>query len=180
MFNTLKLPPIDTQEQSKESKESQEMQEDEELEDEEELEEKEQPGLEKDIEEGKEGILTYETLEQILDRTNSKNKSIGKNWFIEKNTALFDELMSIKTGDKAVAFFAKYGNSTPVKFIHCNRTYQNEFRPYRPYNLIVAREKDLRVVVHTCPEDNPDAPYHPNLKKKEPLKPTEYFTWQNG
>ena len=39
------------------------------------------------------------------------------------------------TGEDAFAFFAKYGNSTPIKFINCVRV-QSSLFDFRPYDLI--------------------------------------------
>jgi len=35
------------------------------------------------------------------------------------------------TGEDAIAFFAKYGNTTPVKFIHCVRDERFLENPYK-------------------------------------------------
>lgn len=42
------------------------------------------------------------------------------------------KLRAIKTGEDAISFFAKYGNTTPIKFIHCIRapTPKEIFKPY--------------------------------------------------
>jgi dynein heavy chain len=45
------------------------------------------------------------------------------------------------TGGDAIAFFAKYGNTTPIKFIHCVRSTKEEFNPYKL--LIVHNINDL-------------------------------------
>ena len=53
-------------------------------------------------------------------------------------------MASLKSGVDAISFFAEYGNSTPIKFIHLNKADTgDEFRPY-----------DLKVV----PQDK----VHPN------------------
>ena len=43
----------------------------------------------------------------------------------------------LKTGDDAIAFFAKYGNTTPIKFIHCIK---NEEAGYNPYSLKIVHD----------------------------------------
>jgi len=40
------------------------------------------------------------------------------------------ELRKIKTGEHAISFFAKFGNTTPIKFINCIREDGEIFRPY--------------------------------------------------
>ena len=39
-------------------------------------------------------------------------------------------IRKLKTGDDAIAFFAKYGNTTPIKFIHCVKN-GISYNPYR-------------------------------------------------
>ena len=46
----------------------------------------------------------------------------------------------INTGEDAISFFAKYGNSTPVKFIYCMRDKSLPSYVYRPYDLRVIKE----------------------------------------
>ena len=45
-------------------------------------------------------------------------------------------IAELKSGDDAVAFFAKYGNTTPVKFIHCVRDPSSP----NPYHLLIEHE----------------------------------------
>ena len=37
------------------------------------------------------------------------------------DTEVTKALKKIKTGELAISFFAKYGNTTPIKFINCVR-----------------------------------------------------------
>lgn len=46
-----------------------------------------------------------------------------------------DVLATIKTGNDAISFFAKYGNTTPIKFISCVQIIDPE--NFRPYDLEV-------------------------------------------
>jgi hypothetical protein len=53
-------------------------------------------------------------------------------------------LMKIQTGEQAISFFAQHGNSTPIKFLNCNRA---KLPPqyFRPYDLsVIFDEKELR------------------------------------
>lgn len=43
--------------------------------------------------------------------------------------------MGIKTGEDAISFFAKYGNTTPIKFINCVRDDSHPIEVFRPYDL---------------------------------------------
>jgi len=57
----------------------------------------------------------------------------------------------IKTGEDAISFFAKYGNSTPVKFIYCMRDKSVPSYVYRPYDLRVIKE-GINSIDHTLDE----------------------------
>jgi dynein heavy chain len=46
-------------------------------------------------------------------------------------------LFTIKTGEDAISFFAKYGNTTPIKFINCIRNDTNPEELFKPYELKV-------------------------------------------
>jgi dynein heavy chain len=49
--------------------------------------------------------------------------------FVDKSVA--NVLNSIRTGEDAISFFAKYGNTTPIKFINCvQKIDPDRFRPY--------------------------------------------------
>lgn len=43
--------------------------------------------------------------------------------------------MTIKKGEDAISFFAKYGNTTPIKFINCVRDDNHPSEVFRPYDL---------------------------------------------
>jgi hypothetical protein len=43
---------------------------------------------------------------------------------------------TIKTGELAISHFAKYGNTTPIKFINCVRAEPKNLTDFRPYDLI--------------------------------------------
>lgn len=48
---------------------------------------------------------------------------------------VWKELMKILTGEQAISFFAKYGNTTPIKFINCVRDTSHPPEVFRPYDL---------------------------------------------
>ena len=48
-------------------------------------------------------------------------------------------MYKIHTGEDAISFFAKYGNSTPIKFIYCILDDTNTQASYRPYDLKVVQ-----------------------------------------
>ena len=45
----------------------------------------------------------------------------------------------INTGEEAISFFAKYGNSTPIKYIYCLRNTDIPETEFRPYDLSVIK-----------------------------------------
>jgi len=85
-------------------------------------------------------------------------------------TPLYEQVKNIKTGEDCIAFFARYGNTTGVKFLHCNRAaktpeegegksaVEDDFRPY-DLRKVGEREKvnseyftiSAQGVVHICP-----------------------------
>jgi len=65
-----------------------------------------------------------------------------ENLFMEKSSPFYDEIMRIKTGEEAISFFAKNGNNAPLKFLYCVK--DNSDRDFRPYDLVVIKEKDVR------------------------------------
>lgn len=48
---------------------------------------------------------------------------------------------SIKTGEQAISFFAKYGSNMPIKFLNCNRKSVGPAE-FRPYDLDVTPSQD--------------------------------------
>lgn len=51
--------------------------------------------------------------------------------------AVSEIIYSIKTGEDAISFFAKYGNTTPIKFINCIRNDTHPKEIFKPYDLKV-------------------------------------------
>lgn len=49
--------------------------------------------------------------------TQKPQNKIQNALFVDKSVN--NMLKTIKTGDVAISFFAKYGNTTPIKFINC-------------------------------------------------------------
>jgi len=51
--------------------------------------------------------------------------------------AVYNILREIKTGEEAISFFAKYANTTPIKFIYCTLDKTKSSTEFRPYDLKV-------------------------------------------
>ena len=65
--------------------------------------------------------------------------------------AVNEQLRLIKNGEDAISFFAKYGNSTPIKFIYCILDDTLPFHVFRPYDLkVIPQYEDSKEV--TLPE----------------------------
>lgn len=47
----------------------------------------------------------------------------------------------MKTGEDAIAFFAKHGTNTDLKFVYCNLKASEKFEPY---DLVVVLEKEIK------------------------------------
>lgn len=52
-----------------------------------------------------------------------------------------EHIYKLRTGEDAIKFFAKYGNSTPIKFLNC---YQEASNTRRPYDLLI--EHDIQKI----------------------------------
>lgn len=65
--------------------------------------------------------------------TQKPQSKIQNALFVDKSVS--NILKTIKTGDVAISFFAKYGNTTPIKFINCIQKINTEV--FRPYDLEV-------------------------------------------
>jgi len=53
----------------------------------------------------------------------------------------WERMLDHKSGEDAIAFFARHGNETPIKFVYCNRV--SSPGQYRPYDLVVVSRKQV-------------------------------------
>ena len=96
-------------------------------------------------EEGENEEFTYQgLLMKILNPDQAKEKDAGPVTTKIQNALFVDAtvqstLNGIKTGEDAISFFAKYGNTTPIKFINCIRNEKPGSIDFRPYDLIKTR-----------------------------------------
>lgn len=86
---------------------------------------------------------------------------------------------NLKSGKDAIRFFAKYGNTTPIKYIHCIKTENSQFSPYEL--KVVTDEKSLSKVkeYYTISFSGILHIFSPiNSKKKSfrKMKPTEFIS----
>lgn len=77
----------------------------------------------------------------------------------DREEALLNEMKQLKTGEDAIAFFAKHGDQSDLQVIHCVAAHVEEGQ-FRPYDLVVVDEKDKgneyfmispKGIVHICP-----------------------------
>ena len=53
--------------------------------------------------------------------------------------AVIEKIKLINNGEEAISFFAKYGNTTPIKFIYCVLEENVNGVNFRPYDLKVIK-----------------------------------------
>ena len=118
-------------------------------------------------EDEKEENLSLEQENEILESSNEKEKNKYEQIIKEKFIKIFDpkiqreemkelevelyvkkgsktekNMKAITNGEKAVQFFAMYGNTTPTKFIFCEKVDHSAEHIFSPYDLrVVPREK---------------------------------------
>lgn len=86
---------------------------------------------EEELEEASSDKPNYSEIVKGLYREGSQKpqNKIQNALFVDKSVN--NMLKTIRTGDVAISFFAKYGNTTPIKFINCiQKTVSEMFRPY--------------------------------------------------
>lgn len=90
---------------------------------------------EEESHQGDAGRPNYSEIAKGLYREESQKpqNKIQNALFVDKSVS--NILKTIRTGDVAISFFAKYGNTTPIKFINCIQKVNSEV--FRPYDLEV-------------------------------------------
>jgi len=71
------------------------------------------------------GIITNIDKRHGLAIIENKRRSDEQNkphLFIDRGSPLHQEVSNLKNGEDAIAFFARHGSTTPIKFLHCNQT----------------------------------------------------------
>lgn len=53
-----------------------------------------------------------------------------------------EDQLQLVTGEDAIAFFARHGNNTHVKFVYCNRPEAND--EFRPYDMVIVDRKKVK------------------------------------
>merc|ERR1711904_394777 len=105
-------------------------------EEEEELEHVEDPNAENEDEE-EEKIIYTDLINDLFEGKKRLKMNKIQNAIFEDDTVR-DHILTLKTGEDAISFFAKYGGTTPIKFLNCVRA-QNSSQ-FRPYDLIIIHD----------------------------------------
>ena len=116
--------------------------------------------------------LDYPNFLSILEKLNeAENSKKNTNLVLITGTPLYEQVKNIKTGEDCIAFFSKHGNTTGVKFLHCNRAIiqndniegerfmaEDDFRPYDLRKVEINEKTNpeyftisAQGVVHICP-----------------------------
>jgi len=111
---------------------------DEEKKDEEVIEEEElqHPDEEKQEEE-EEKIVYGDLIKDLFEGKKRLKMNKIQNAIFEDDTVR-EHILTLITGEDAISFFAKYGGTTPIKFLNCVRA-QNTSQ-FRPYDLIIIHD----------------------------------------
>lgn len=102
-----------------------------------------------EVGEGEEPGATFEALRDRIESAEDAGKDrlvqAREANYISKGTYIGELLAAIETGEQAIAFFAKHGSNTPIKFVNCRRrpVPGDQFRPYDLVKVDAADEKAL-------------------------------------
>lgn len=110
--------------------------------------------------------FNVQSLQKLFNKSKKSRTSLAsgaqETLFVDRESYIFKELKKIRTGEDAISFFAKNGNTTPVKFLYCNRASEIS-KNFRPYDLLVVPEKEIHAeyftisaqgVVHVMPKNS--------------------------
>lgn len=98
----------------------------------------------------------FDEAEQQLQRTETEEQSDSKEQDAE--TAAASAAAHLQSGEDVIAFFARHGEASPIKFVHLNRADTGDI--FRPYDLVVVDQDKVQPehftmsakgVVHVCP-----------------------------
>lgn len=92
-----------------------------------------------DMPEDDDASYDYAQLDRLIENEEDKGtdqavKAREAN-YISKGTYIWQLLSQIETGEQAIAFFAKHGHNTPIKFVNCKRK-PVPLDQFRPYDLV--------------------------------------------
>ncbi len=128
-----------------------------------------------------------EVLKKVFDPSNKREegKKTEEEVYIKKNSKTAKTIEEIDNGEKAVQFFAMYGNTTPIKFIYCKKKSVGSTFNFRPYDLeVIEAEKcgdDFFIITptgitHVYKSDAHDEFAEKSIKEKNIDKVAEFYT----
>jgi len=128
-----------------------------------------------------------EVLKKVFDPLNRRDegKKTEEELYIKKNSKTAKTIEEIDNGEKAVQFFAMYGNTTPIKFIFCKKKSTGNTFDFRPYDLeVIESEKcgdDFFIITptgitHVYKTDAQDEFAEKSIKEKNLDKVAEFYT----
>jgi dynein heavy chain, axonemal len=128
-----------------------------------------------------------EIFSKIFDPNLQKEemKELEEELYVKKDSKTANRLESVDNGEKAVQFFAMYGNTTPIKFIFCKK--KEHLNPYtfRPYDLEVIQADKAKEDYFIITPSGITHVYNSDLKEvmknklpsdKYPNKVAEFYT----
>jgi len=127
-----------------------------------------------------------EILKKVFDPSNKREegKKTEEELYIKKGTKTAKTIEEIDNGEKAVQFFAMYGNTTPIKFIFCKKKSVGNTFDFRPYDLEVIESEsgdDYFIITptgitHVYKTDSQDEYAEKASKEKNLDKVAEFYT----
>jgi len=130
--------------------------------------------------------IIKETFKRIFDPNMQRNeeKEQEEELYVKKNSKTARTLEQIDNGEKAVQFFAMYGNTTPIKFIFCKKKASNNSYNFRPYDLEVIDSDKVQDdyfiitptgITHVYKSENLESIKKPNGGEKNNQKVAEFY-----
>jgi dynein heavy chain, axonemal len=128
-----------------------------------------------------------EIFSKIFDPNLQKEemKELEEELYVKKDSKTSKRLDSVDNGEKAVQFFAMYGNTTPIKFIFCKKKEHGDPYTFRPYDLEVIKADKAKDDYFIITPTGITHVYNSNLKEvsknkmpsdKYPDKVAEFYT----
>jgi len=131
--------------------------------------------------------ILKETFKRIFDPNMQRNeeKEHEEELYVKKNSKTARTLEQIDNGEKAVQFFAMYGNTTPIKFIFCKKKFSNNSYNFCPYDLEVIESDKIgddyfiitpSGITHVYKSENLESMKNNNGGERNINKVAEYYS----
>jgi len=131
--------------------------------------------------------ILKETFKRIFDPKSQRDeeKEHEEELYVKKNSKTAKTLQEIDNGEKAVQFFAMYGNTTPIKFIFCKKKISDNSYNFRPYDLEVIDSDKVQDdyfiitptgITHVYKSENLENMKNPNGSERNTNKVAEFYS----